>query len=293
MKENPAMILVTGATGTVGRALLDRLLASGQTVRAMSRRPEGADLPAAVHVVGADLGDPSTLPNALDGVERVFLLSRGPDGPQHDAHLSAAARDAGVTLIVKLSALNVGDETSHDPITTWHRAGEQAVRDSGVAWTCLRPTGFMSNALMWTDTVASHDTVYTPYGAGRTAVIDPDDIAAVAAAVLTTPGDGHAHQAYPLTGPEALSPAVQVDILAEVLGRPLRYIDVAPQTAHQAMTEAGMPAEAVLALLATSLEPDAATVHPTVKKITRRTAGTFRDWARRHQSAFTPSWASR
>lgn len=285
------MILVTGASGTVGRALLDQLNPTGTPVRAMTRRPDTADLPAGVEIVGADLGDPATLPAALRGVDRVFLLTGGSEGPQHDANLAHAAALAGVTHIVKLSALTVGDDTAADPITTWHRAGEHAVRDSGVPWTFLRPSGFMSNALMWADTVASHDTVYAPYGAGRTAVIDPRDIAAVAATALTQPG--HQGRSYPLTGPEALAPADQVAILAEVLGRPLRYVDVPPDAARSAMTDDGMPpavADAVLALLATALDPSAATVDPTVAKLIPTPPRTFGEWAQDHSAAFNPRW---
>lgn len=274
------MILVTGATGTVGRALVDQLMAVGTPVRATTRHPGAAALPDGVEVVAADLGDPDSLAAAFAGVDRVFLLSAGSDGPQHDKNLTEAAVRAGITHIVKLSALTAGDDTATDPISRWHRAGEETLRRSGVAWTFLRPTGFMSNALMWAPTIHSHGTVYAPFGAGRTAVIDPCDVAAVAATVLTEPG--HENRAYPLTGPEALSPAEQVDVLADVLARPLRYVDVPPSAARQAMSKAGMPpviADAVIALLATGLDAAAAIVHPDVEKLTGTPPRTFRQWA--------------
>jgi uncharacterized protein YbjT (DUF2867 family) len=281
------VILVTGATGTIGRALLDQLLHTDRPVRALTRNPDAGALPAGVDVVRGDLGDPDTLVTALTGVDEVFLLSAGPDVPRHDANLARAAALTGVRHVVKLSALTVADPTATDPITTCHRAGEHAVRTSGVPWTFLRPSGFMSNALRWADTIRSHDTVYAPYGSGHTAIIDPYDIAAVALITLTTPG--HDHQAYSLTGPAALSPGEQVDILADVIQRPLRYVDVPPPAARQAMTDAGLPdaiADAVIALLATGLEPDSATISPTVEKITGSPPRTFSQWAQTHRHAF-------
>ncbi len=278
------MILITGATGTIGHLLLDQLATTDTPLRAMTRHPDTVDLPRGVEVVGADLADPASLQRAMDGIEKVFLLSAGPDGPRHDTNLATAAARAGATQIVKLSALTVGDEDAHDPITRWHRAGEDAVRDCGVPWTFLQPTAFMSNALMWAETITSHDTVYAPYGDGRTATIDPRDIAEAAALTLT--GTGHHGRAYPLTGPQALSPHDQVTILANVLGRPLRYVDAPPERVRAAMTAEGMPetlADAVLALMATALRPSAATIEPT---LTGHSARTFATWAHDHRAAF-------
>ena len=145
----------------------------------------------------------------------------------------------------------------------------------------------MSNALAWAGTIRSHDTVYAPFGEGRTAVIDPRDIAAVAAAVLTTAG--HENRAYALTGPQSLTPAEQVDVLAEVLERPLRYVEVRPAVARQAMTQAGMPlviADAVIALLATSLDGSSAVALPTIADITGTPPGTFGQWAHDNSNAY-------
>jgi (4-alkanoyl-5-oxo-2,5-dihydrofuran-3-yl)methyl phosphate reductase len=281
------MILVTGATGTVGRALLDELATTGEPVRAMTRRPATADLPGSVEVVGGDLDDPASLEDALRDVDRVFAVSTGPAGPVQDRDLAVAAAKAGASRIVKLSTLSVDDDRIDDPITRWHRAGEDAVRDSGVAWTFLRPTGFMSNALHWAGTIASHDTVYQPYGDGRVALIDPRDIAAVAATVLTRPG--HDGRAYPLCGPEALGPADEVAILSEVLGRPLRYVEVSPEDAHRTMVERGMPpelADAVVAKAATTREPGVGIPDRELSLLLDTTPRTFRAWVRDHAAAF-------
>jgi uncharacterized protein YbjT (DUF2867 family) len=161
------------------------------------------------------------------------------------------------------------------------------VRDSGVPWTFLRPTGFMSNALHWAGTIASHDTVYHPYGDGRVALIDPRDIAAVAATVLTRPG--HDGRAYPLCGPEALGPADEVAILSEVLGRPLRYVEVSPEDAHRTMVERGMPpelADAVVAKAATTREPGVGIPDRELIPLLDTTPRTFRAWVRDHVAAF-------
>ncbi|MEU4344449.1 NAD(P)H-binding protein [Nocardia sp. NPDC023852] len=281
------MIFVTGATGTVGRELVRQLLALRVPIRVATRRPDSAGLPDGVQVVRVDLGDPEGLAGAMRGIDRVFLLSNGPEIPIHDENLAGAAAQAGVGHIVKLSSGRTGDDTATDPIPTWHRAGEQAVRDSGVAWTMVRPLGFMSNALHWADSIRDHDTVYAPFGQGRIAVVDPHDVAAVAATALTT--DGHAGEIYPLSGPEPLSPGEQTDILAEVLGRPLRYVEVAPDAARQAIVDHGVPEElasAIMALRATALEAFTSVVHPTVEKMTGSLPRSFRGWAERHRDQF-------
>lgn len=281
------MILVTGATGTVGRAVVDRLLATGAQVRAVTRRPTEANLPPGVHVEYADLDDPASLADAFAGVKQVFLLSGGPQIPTHDTNVAEAAARAGVAHVVKLSAGRAGDPEATDPIPGWHRTGEQSIRDSGVDWTFLRPVGFMSNALMWASSIRAQGAVFAPYANGRVAVIDPDDIAAVATTVLTTPG--HTGQTYELSGPEALSPADQVAVLADVVGRPIRYVEVDPAVARQAIMDHGVTpdlADAIMALRATALGEFTAIVRPTVTEITGRPATTFREWVERNQEAF-------
>ncbi|GAB3889370.1 NAD(P)H-binding protein [Kibdelosporangium lantanae] len=281
------MILVTGATGTVGRAVVDRLLAAGAHVHAVTRRPDAANLPPQVDVGYADLDDPASLTDAFAGVKQVFLLSGGPRIPTHDANVAEAAARAGVAHVVKLSSGRAGDPAATDPIPGWHRTGEQSIRDCGVDWTFLRPVGFMSNALMWAGSIRARGAVFAPYANGRVAVIDPDDIAAVATTVLTTPG--HTGRTYELSGPEALSPADQVAVLADVIGRPIRYVEVEPAAARQAIMDHGVPSEmadAIMALRATALGEFTATVRPTVTEVTGRPATTFREWAERNQDSF-------
>ncbi|MGW4244296.1 NAD(P)H-binding protein [Nocardia sp. NPDC004722] len=282
------MFLVTGATGTVGRAVVDQLLAAGHPVRAVTRRPEAADLPAGVEVVRADLGDPGSLPAAVSGVRAVFLSTAGPEIPTHDANLARAAAAAGVERIVKLSSGRAGDAAATDPIPAWHRAGEDAVRASGPDWTMVRPMGFMSNALHWAYSVREFGSVRAPFGQGRIAVVDPRDIAAVAVAALTEPG--HAGQIYTVTGPQALSPGEQTDALAEILGRALRFEEISPEQARADLLRFGVEPEmagAIMALRATALESFTSVVHPTVELVTGRSPRTFQEWAFDNQAAFT------
>ena len=279
------MILVTGATGTVGSEVLASLLpAQAGQVRTLTRNPD-AVFPDAVEAVVGDLGS-SDLSLVLTGVDAVFLLSDGLHIAEHDRRLATAAARAGVQRVVKLSALSVGHGAA-DPITTWHRAGEQAIRDTGLGWTFLRPTAFMSNALNWAPTVATHSVVYAPFAAGRTAVVDPADIGAVAAACLTQ--DGHDQQIYELTGPEALSPSDQVDTLARVLGRAVSYVEADPADVIHQMTSYGLPAElahAVVELLRSSQEPFNSEPTSDIKAVTGRPARSFSAWAGAHRAAF-------
>ncbi|WP_405161033.1 NAD(P)H-binding protein [Nocardia sp. NBC_01499] len=286
------MILVTGATGTVGRAVIDQLRAAGAQVRATSRHPAAAQLPADVEVVQADLGDPTRMAAAMRDADRVFLLSTGPAIPEHDAVVARAAAEAGIARLVKLSSGRTGDDTATDPIPTWHRAGEQSVRAAGAPWTIVRPLGFMSNALHWAGTIRAHGAVYAPYGQGRIAVIDPRDIAAVVTVALTT--DGHDGQVYTLSGPQALSPGEQTDILGDVLGRRLEFVEIAPEQARQAILDHGVPAEladAIMALRATALETFTSVVHDTVERLTGVPPRTFRQWVADHVAEF-PSAAA-
>jgi uncharacterized protein YbjT (DUF2867 family) len=284
------MILMTGATGTVGSEVIAALLpAQAGHIRVLTRNP-GAVFPDGAQKVVADLGD-SDLAPVLDGVHAVFLLTDGLHIAAHDHRLVAAARRAGVERIVKLSVRNVGHDAT-DPITTLHRAGEEAVRDSGIGWTFLRPTAFMSNALNWAGMIAADQFVYAPFAAGRAAVVDPADIAAVAAACLTQ--DGHDHRVYELTGPEPLSPADQVAILGQVLGRDLRYAEADPADALAQMASYGVPeglAHAVIELFRSTVEPYNSEPTGDITAVTGRPARSFADWAQAHHTEFATSEA--
>jgi uncharacterized protein YbjT (DUF2867 family) len=281
------MILVTGATGTVGRELVAELARRGAKVRALSRNPAAATFPAGVETVAADPGDPGTLGLALAGIERVFVLTTGPARLDHETNLVAAARRAGAARLVKLSALTAEDATAGDTITGWHRAAERAVTGSGLSWTILRPGAFMSNTLSWAGMIRHQGQVFAPFTGIRTAAIDPADVAACAATVLLE--DGHEGQAYPLTGPELLSARDQAATLSQVLGREVAITEISAETARQRMIQAGTSAQiadAVLATLAGAGTGPGALVQPAVRRLTRRPPRTFHDWATRHAAAF-------
>jgi uncharacterized protein YbjT (DUF2867 family) len=279
------MILVTGATGTVGSGVLTGLVEHGEQVRGVSRRPAG---PAhgGVEWFAGDLSDAATLGGLADGADAVFLVTSGEDGPNQARNVLARAEQAGVRQIVGLSALSVGHGAA-DPISTWHRAAEETLQAGPIPWCILRPGGFMSNTLAWADSIRHAGSVYAPFADGRTAVIDPGDISACAVSCLLEPG--HAGQAYELTGPESLSIGEQVKIIGKVIGRELADVEVPPEAARQAMVDAGMPpaaADAVLGTLEAARSDFAGTVTGTVPEITGRPATSFEDWVSAHQASF-------
>jgi uncharacterized protein YbjT (DUF2867 family) len=284
------MILVTGATGNVGSALTAQLAASHEPVRAMTRRPDAATFPPGVEVVYGDGEDPASLDMAFRGADRAFLMSAQATGsaghPTHDLALVEAAGRAGVRHVVKLSVYDGGQ--TDDAIGAWHREAETAVTGSGMDWTLLRPGRFMSNALQWASMIQQGDTVHVPFARRRAAPIDPGDIAAVAALVLTT-GAGR-NTSYQLSGPEVLTPGDELEVLGKVLGRSLRLIEPAIDATRAGMLAAGMPGPVVDAIVARVLAgEDGAVVLPTVTQLLGRPPATFAAWAAAHAARFTPT----
>jgi uncharacterized protein YbjT (DUF2867 family) len=276
------MILVTGATGNVGSELVTALAARGVPARAVVRDVAGAATPTGVDVVQADLELPESLTPALDGVDAVFLLGGWSDMPE----LLRRIKRAGVERVVLLTSRCVIGGKSDNAITRMWLDSEAAVRDSGVAWTVLRPSGYDSNALRWLPQLKSGDVVRTPWADVPIAAIDPADIAAVAASVLTE--DGHEGAALALSGPEPLRPADQVETLASVLGRPLRYEGI-PDDRARAEMAANTPAPYIDAFFRfySDGEFDDSAVLDTVQRITGGPARRFEQWARAHADAFT------
>ncbi|MFI8280333.1 SDR family oxidoreductase [Streptomyces sp. NPDC085929] len=281
------MILVTGATGTVGREVMHRLPV-GARVRILVRDPARVSgAPPGVEVVPGDYGDPASLSAALCGVRSAFLVTSRVAGDQ-DARFVEAARAAGVRHVVKLSAAAVQDPLAEDLITRWQRESEELLRASGMEWTLLRPRSFMSNALSWAASVRSEDTVRALCGASANACVDPRDIADVAVLALT--GPGHFGQAYTLTGPQAVTAAGQTARLAELLGRPLRFEELGPGRAR-ALWGGRHPAPVAEALLHSAQrqrDGAKARVENTVLELTGTPARSFEVWARAHLAAFMP-----
>lgn len=274
------MILVTGATGNVGSEVVAALLRAGEPVRALAR---GVDrtLPAGAEMVLGDLNEPSTFGEALNGCRGLFLLA----GYQEMSDLLTRARAGGVERLVLLSGGAAVAANVDNPISRYMIDSERAVRGSGIAWTILRPCAFMSNALRWSAQLRSGDVVTAPFAGVANAVIDPHDIAPVAAAALT--GETHDGRAYRLSGPESLSPAEQLSVLGEVLGRDLR-LEAQPDDEARAEMEASMPAEYVDAFFSFYVDGtlDESTVLPTVEQVTGTAPRTFRQWASAHAEAF-------
>ena len=280
------MILVTGATGTVGREVVVQLLAARERVRALSRDPSKAHFDGGVEFVAGDLTKPETLPAALAGVDRVFSLAIGPQIGLQEDNLAQASKKAGVRHIVNISVLGAG-EAGRGGVAEWHIAGERAIQNSGIAWTFVRPGAFMSNALLWRGSIKNLGKVFSNYGDGKTTPIHPRDIAAVAVRALTTPG--HEGKAYPLTGPQAISVAEQVRILSEAIGKPIQYVPITDEIAREQMQKAGVPTPYIDALLpfgAHVRAGKAARVLDTVEQVTGKQPLTFTDWAREHADAF-------
>ena len=208
------VILVTGATGTVGRQVVTQLTERGLPVRALTRDPASAGLPADVEVVRGDLAEPASLEPHLAGADSVFLVWPF-TAPGLAAGLGARVVEmlaSHGTRVVYLSA----QAAAGRPDSFWATM-ERLIEDSGAAWTFLRPTGFAANTLMWADQIRGQGVVRWPYGAATRSLIHEHDLAAVAVRALTE--DRHAGQRYLLTGPEAITQADQVRIIGEVTGR--------------------------------------------------------------------------
>lgn len=280
------MILIVGANGTVGSQVVNQLVEAGRKVRVLVREPSKAPAHGkGVEAVVGDLARPETLGGAFAGVEKVFLLSRGPERLEINA--IDAAKAAGVRHVVKLSSMGFGPDRDALTIGNWHRAVEAHLEASGLAWTILLAGGFSTNALGWAQTIKTQGAAFAATGDGKVSVIDPRDIAAVAAATLTQPG--HEGKRYELTGPEALSFAEQVALIGAAIGRPLRFVDVPPAAARDAMLSSGMPApvaEGMLEVMAKIKAGSAETISPAVEQVLGRKPRAFTAWARENAAAF-------
>jgi uncharacterized protein YbjT (DUF2867 family) len=280
------MILVTGATGTVGREVVKLLAEAGEKVRALTRDPAKAKFDKSVEVVAGDLDQPATLEKAAAGADAVYALATGPQLPVHTANIVAAAKKAGARRLVKLSVLGAGQGSGRS-IIDWHDAAEKAVRESGLAWTFVRPGAFMSNALQWAGMIKGQGKVFSAFGDGKVPSIHPRDIAAVSVAALT--GSGHEGKAYEITGGEALAVGDQVRILSEAIGKPIQYVIITDEASRDGMLKNGMPpplVDSLVKLGALVRSGGAATVLLGVEQVLGRKPLRFVDWARENAAAF-------
>jgi uncharacterized protein YbjT (DUF2867 family) len=299
------VILVTGATGHVGRYVVSQLLQTSTAVRALARNPDQASLPSGVEIVRGDLSNPDTLNACLVGVEAVFLMWPFPTAKAAPAVLDAVSKHAH--RIVYLSSMSVRDdlERQSDPISAFHADIEHLIEQSGLEWTMLRPSGFATNTLLWAPQIRADGVVRWPYGAAARSLIHERDIAAVAVRALTE--DRHVGTKYVLTGPQSLTQVEQVHIIGEVIGHPLRYDEISPKAARQQLlTSWGIPSFVARLLPANALprrmvdsaldtwakmvtEPER--VSSIVEEVTGVPARPFREWATDHTSDFRPRGA--
>lgn len=275
------MILVTGAAGNVGGEVVRALSADGHPVRALTRGDTPLQLPTGVEVAVGDLNRPDSLRGAFAEVSGVFLLP----GYADMAGLLAVAAKAGVRRVVLLSGSSAGSGDTTNAITAFMVDSEHAVAASGLQATIVRPSGFMSNTFQWLPQLQAGDSVRAPFASVGVAMIDPADIAAVAALALTT--SGHEDRTYRITGPETLGPADRVRILADVLGRDLRF-EAQPDDEARREMAASMPAEYVDAFFNFYAEGalDDSIVLPIYHQLTGGAPRTFEQWVRAHADAF-------
>lgn len=287
MAEN---ILVTGATGTIGSILIEKLSAARVPARALVRNREKGERieKLGLEVAPGDLDKPETLKPALAGIEKVFLLS-SPDPRQSElqSNLVQAAREAGVRHIVKLSVIGIGSGLESISLGRLHLETEKEIERSGMAYTHLRPNGFMQNTLMHAATIKAQGAFYAPFGESRESCVDARDVAAVAFSTLTE--EGHEGKAYEITGPESLSYAEMARELSSALGREIKYVEVPVEAARTAMLGAGMQTwltEALVELFYFYRDGGAAHVTDTVRQVTGQAPITFAQFARDYAQAF-------
>jgi uncharacterized protein YbjT (DUF2867 family) len=280
------MILITGASGNVGKEVLKQIAQSGVRVRAaFQSATKGSSAPSGVEIATADYNRPETLREALRGVDRVFLV--GPPTaqlPELERKAIDVIRQSGVGQVVKLSAMGGRDAI----FPRQHAESEDYIQSSGVPYTFLRPNGFLQNMVNYNaPTINTQNAFYGSEGDGQVSQIDIRDVAAVAVKALTE--DGHVGKTYTLTGPEALTNTQVAQILSASLGREIRYINLAPAQLKQALLAAGVPewnAEALLDLQRFYREGKAATVTQDVEQILGRKPISLGQFSRDYKYVF-------
>jgi uncharacterized protein YbjT (DUF2867 family) len=274
-------ILVTGASGNVGRPLVEQLNQSGHQVRALTRNAAKATFPQGVEVVEGDLTKPDTLTSAFEGVSGLHLINFGGDdyAPlQTGQEIVEMAERAGVQRVTML----MGGEKG---------ALEAAVEASSLAWTYLQPVEFMSGAFDWAESIRSEGVARVPFGNRKSAIVHDADIASVAASALTE--DGHGGKTYTITGPEVLTPREMVAMIGAAIGRDIMFVDLNEAEARAMWQAQGFPPDIIEFFVWAhgNTPPIGYTVVPTVEQVTGRPARTFAQWATEHAADFG-GWVS-
>lgn len=271
-------ILVTGATGTIGSYVIDQLLEKGADFTALARNETKARTlnEKGIKTVIGDFQDPLSIEKALQGMDKVFLLSvTSPDIPGLQANVTDAAKKAGIRHIVKISAHGASPDSGIG-IARFHAQAEDYIRKSGIPFTFLQPQAFMQNLIFDSGTIREDNAIYAQAGEGKVAMIDARDIASAAVEALLN--KGHEGKTYVLTGPEAISYRHIAGVFTKALGKNVKYVPVTSVQARQSMLESGMPAWLVEDLVAVSAQHAAglaAEVSPDLKKVTGRNGFTI------------------
>jgi uncharacterized protein YbjT (DUF2867 family) len=280
--------LITGATGNIGSLVVERLIQRGDRPRVFMRDAEKARTRYGdrVDVFVGDLADVATLKPAFTGTDVLLLINSGHDLAARDEAAAKVAKAAGVKHLVKLSSYDAREQNVGTGV--WHARGESAIRASGIAFTFIQPSGFMSNALFWARSIKAEGAVRTSTGDGRIPFIHSDDIADVATKALTTREyDGGS---LPITGPEALSYAEMTAKIGAAIGKPLRFQPISDEEARQQQIAWGTPkpmVEARLSIFRAIREGRLATVTDAVERVLGRKPITFDRWAEQNAGAFS------
>jgi uncharacterized protein YbjT (DUF2867 family) len=278
--------LITGATGEVGSRVVRRLLECHIRPRILVRSEEKARslFGDCVDVYVGDLAAPDSMRRAIQGVDTVFLVNVGPAIPERDQAAAMISKEVGVRKIVKLSSLDVEHNLA---IGAWHEKGEAAIRTSGLPFTFVRPTGFMSNLLAWAHSIRTESVVRSSTADGRRPFIHSEDIASVCVAALLS--DEYSGEVLPITGPESLTFGEVTAIISEAIGRPLSYQVISDEDARERYSRISGSQEetdAHVALWRTIREGRLAATTDRVERILGRKPIALRQWASENVRSF-------
>jgi uncharacterized protein YbjT (DUF2867 family) len=283
--------LITGATGTIGSLVVERLIERGDRPRVFVRDPDKrrARYGSRVDVFVGDLDEAATLKPALRGADALLLVNAGPDLAARDDAAARAAKAEGVKHLVKLSSYDATEQNVGTGV--WHAQGESAIRASGIPFTFVQPSGFMSNALFWAASIKSEGVVRSATGDGKIPFIHSQDIADVATrALISHEYDG---MSLPITGPQALSYAEMAGKIGAALGKTLTFVPISDEKVRRNMIDSGDPAETVAAhvsIYRAIREGRLAAVTDTVERVLSRKAITFDQWIQENATVFdTPA----
>jgi len=280
-------LLITGATGHSGSEITQLLSLQGMNTRALVRDQDKAQKMPHIEWVTGNFDDEDSLVAAMSGIHKAFIVT--PVDPRHVEWVKifiSAAKKAGVKHIVKFSGFGASMDSASE-IIRMHAESDQLIKDSGLTYTLLQPNSFFQNILMSIPSIQAQSSFYLPMKEGSQSLIDVRDIAEVAVEVLTN--DGHENKTYKLSGPEALNFHQVAEILSEVLGKPVQYIDVPTEAAKQSMLEMGMPewhANSLAEILSLFGEGHHVEITSTVEDITGHAPRGFRSFVEDHRELF-------